>query len=241
MDDHNITMKEYIRLEEERAHRHGKVYNWETATYGRIGNDDDVHDLRCIEIEFPSIIFNDKLTYEVALSCETTRHQYLSLEGLEYTDTDIADFEEVLERIYKRGVHRVHVFDFGGLTDLKAKGLSGRILMEHKDAQRKRQECEADPRQGDLSAYWVGISSARDFLGTAPSYTSIRDLMLRLCHKLIACSIAGRSHVHEKVIVTDLFYLKGMDVGLVNIPYLLARYLEMFASGRKRGAMISGG
>ncbi|GJX53549.1 hypothetical protein Tco_0281918 [Tanacetum coccineum] len=32
MDDPNITMEEYIRLEEEKAHRHDKVYNWETAT-----------------------------------------------------------------------------------------------------------------------------------------------------------------------------------------------------------------
>ncbi|GJR77462.1 hypothetical protein Tco_0089827 [Tanacetum coccineum] len=31
---------------------------------------------------------------------------------------------------------------------------------------------------GDLSAYWVGISSAGDFLGTTPSYTSIRDRCL---------------------------------------------------------------
>ncbi|GJU90643.1 hypothetical protein Tco_1303066 [Tanacetum coccineum] len=93
--------------------------------------------------------------------------------------------------------------------------------------------------KGDLSAYWREISSARDFLGTAPSYTSIRDPMLRLCHILIACSIGGRSQVPEKVTMTDLFYLRGMDVGSVNIPYLLARYLRLFASRRKQGAMIS--
>ncbi|GJW31037.1 hypothetical protein Tco_0047912 [Tanacetum coccineum] len=33
MDNPNITMEEYIRLEEEKARRRGKVYNWETATY----------------------------------------------------------------------------------------------------------------------------------------------------------------------------------------------------------------
>ncbi|GJR41227.1 hypothetical protein Tco_1216911 [Tanacetum coccineum] len=33
MDDPNITMKEYIRHEEEKAHRRGKMYKWETATY----------------------------------------------------------------------------------------------------------------------------------------------------------------------------------------------------------------
>ncbi|GKA87264.1 hypothetical protein Tco_0808975 [Tanacetum coccineum] len=56
-----------------------------------------------------------------------------------------------------------------------------------------------------------------------------------------ALHIAGRSQTPEKVIVTDLFYLRGMDVGSVNIPYLLARYLRLLALGRKRGAMISGG
>ncbi|GKC79977.1 hypothetical protein Tco_1130751 [Tanacetum coccineum] len=73
--------------------------------------------------------------------------------------------------------------------------------------------------------YWVGISSARDFLGTAPSYTAIRDPILRLCHRLIACSIAGRSHAPEKVTVTDLFYLRGMEVDLVNF---VARLTEHF-------------
>ncbi|GKC95325.1 hypothetical protein Tco_1160767, partial [Tanacetum coccineum] len=33
-DDPNITMEEYIRLEEEKAHRHGKVYKWETTMHG---------------------------------------------------------------------------------------------------------------------------------------------------------------------------------------------------------------
>ncbi|GKC67315.1 hypothetical protein Tco_1099913 [Tanacetum coccineum] len=32
-----------------------------------------------------------------------------------------------------------------------------------------------------------------------------------------------------------------MDVGSVNIPYLLARYLRRFAAGRKSGAYIFGG
>ncbi|GKB41125.1 aldehyde dehydrogenase family 3 member F1-like protein [Tanacetum coccineum] len=72
IDDPNITMKEYIRLEEEKARRCGKVYNWETATYGKIWYDEDVHDLGSVETEFPDIVFNDKLTFEEALSCEPT-------------------------------------------------------------------------------------------------------------------------------------------------------------------------
>ncbi|GKC23325.1 hypothetical protein Tco_1025475, partial [Tanacetum coccineum] len=67
-----ITMEEYIMLEEEKAQIHGKVFNWETAKYGKIWYDEDIHDLRSIETEFPSAVLNDALTSEVTLSCEPT-------------------------------------------------------------------------------------------------------------------------------------------------------------------------
>ncbi|GJR36479.1 hypothetical protein Tco_1212163 [Tanacetum coccineum] len=71
MDDSNITMEEYIRLEEEKTRRRGKVYNRETATYGKIWDNEDVHDLGSVETEFPAIVFNDTLTSEAHL-CEPT-------------------------------------------------------------------------------------------------------------------------------------------------------------------------
>nr|GEW07729.1 hypothetical protein [Tanacetum cinerariifolium] len=70
MDDLNITMEEYIRLEEEKARRNGKVHNWETATYGKIWYDEDVYDLRSIKNEFPAIVFDDAFTSEVTPSYE---------------------------------------------------------------------------------------------------------------------------------------------------------------------------
>ncbi|GKC71369.1 hypothetical protein Tco_1117252 [Tanacetum coccineum] len=70
MDDPKITMKEYNRLEEEKARRCGKVFNWKTAKYGKIWYDEDVHDLRSIETEFPAIVFDDAFTSEVTHSCE---------------------------------------------------------------------------------------------------------------------------------------------------------------------------
>ncbi|GKA26913.1 hypothetical protein Tco_0713081 [Tanacetum coccineum] len=72
MDDPNITMEEYIRLKEEKARGHGKIYNWETATYGKIWDNEDVHDLGSVEIEFLAIVFNDTLTSEASLLCEPT-------------------------------------------------------------------------------------------------------------------------------------------------------------------------
>ncbi|GJX52771.1 hypothetical protein Tco_0281140 [Tanacetum coccineum] len=57
--------------------------------------------------------------------------------GVSYLNTPSAqsakNFEMKLGKIYKREVHRVQVFNFGGLTDLMAEELSGRMLMEHRD------------------------------------------------------------------------------------------------------------
>ncbi|GJS83487.1 hypothetical protein Tco_0750028 [Tanacetum coccineum] len=65
-------MEEYIRLEEEKACRRGKVFNWETVKYGKIWYDEDVHDLRSVETEFPAIVFNNNVTSNETISCEPT-------------------------------------------------------------------------------------------------------------------------------------------------------------------------
>ncbi|GJV43313.1 hypothetical protein Tco_1427849, partial [Tanacetum coccineum] len=72
MDDPNITLVEYIRLEEEKAQNRGKVFNWETAKYGKIWYDEDVHDLKSVKTKFRAISFNDHISSEKTLSCEPT-------------------------------------------------------------------------------------------------------------------------------------------------------------------------
>nr|GEX22217.1 hypothetical protein [Tanacetum cinerariifolium] len=451
LDNPNITMKEYIRLEEKKARRHGKEYNWETTTYGRIWYDDDVHDLRSVKTEFPAIVFNDTLTSKVTLSCEPPtvsslndneidfrvsfdkskdedytvifdknsfsykiisiddlktdskndndkinmpsflspepmviyfddldyfkdfekefpaivyndaltfkfdflneptinpqhidesnlkdktslfecdeeeqnvlyfndlfpfniiypdnsksdkdindkefdteqpwedvsviplsgkintdvgayaqrpkslntsywipygygvpipdlygRHQYLRFKGLEYTDANIANFEERLERIYGSEVHMGQsVFTSRAWRRLfEIQGpLVHELIMEFFSTFRFREtildldtEIESAgfgayqaesarqiPDKGDLSAYWVGISSTGDFLGTTPYYTSIKDPMLRLCHRLITCNIAGRSQALEKgltMIVQDLCVIDMAELARLQI------------------------
>ncbi|GKC44342.1 hypothetical protein Tco_1062064 [Tanacetum coccineum] len=76
MVDPNITMDEYIRLEEEKARKRRKVFNWETAKYGKIWYDEDIHDLRFVESKFPAIAFNDKISSEKTLSCEPTKDSF---------------------------------------------------------------------------------------------------------------------------------------------------------------------
>ncbi|GKC14274.1 hypothetical protein Tco_1011056 [Tanacetum coccineum] len=156
-----------------------------------------------------------------------TPYQLSEQKGLEYSDADIADFDERLERIYSREIHLVQVVDFQGMPELMRDGMFTRMVMKHHDdADLEREEMESPdlarywsesermiPGKGDLYDYWRGISTDGYFLGPPPYYTLIRDPMLRLCHRMMAHSIAGRSQAPEKVIVADLFYLRGLDVG----------------------------
>ncbi|GJR39945.1 hypothetical protein Tco_1215629 [Tanacetum coccineum] len=181
----------------------------------------------------------------MALPLHDQRHQYLRYEGLQYIDADILDFKSRLTRIYRREVHRVQVFNFGGLPNLMTEGLSARILMEHRDAQGQSVFGEAIldlDTTGALQFYLGGVRrrmSWREFILALGLYTveemqtigfgaylAESDPILRFCHRLIACSIAGRSQAPEKVTVTDLFYLRGMDVGSINVPYYWLEILQ---------------
>ncbi|GJW47109.1 hypothetical protein Tco_0078755 [Tanacetum coccineum] len=171
---------------------------------------------RHIDLSLYGVLTTYLLILYMALPPRDQRHQYLKLEGLEYTDADITDFEESLGMIYGKEIHR----DVDGAqgcsgTEFREAILdldtAGALQFQLRGAESARQILD----KGDLNAYWVGISSVGDFLSTTPSYTSIRDLMLRLCHRLIACNIVGRSQAPEKV-------------------------FEVVCLGRKRGVMISG-
>ncbi|GJT40942.1 hypothetical protein Tco_0940807 [Tanacetum coccineum] len=51
-------------------------------------------------------------------------------------------------------------------------------------------------------------------LHTAEEIDTDRELMRRLCHHLIAFTVAGRGQAPEKVTTTDLYYLRSMDKGM---------------------------
>ncbi|GKB32822.1 hypothetical protein Tco_0872223 [Tanacetum coccineum] len=71
MDNPNITMEEYIKKPLENI---GKCY-------GKIWYDEDVHDIRSVETEFPAIVFNDNLTSNETLSCEPTINFFKDFEN----------------------------------------------------------------------------------------------------------------------------------------------------------------
>ncbi|GJW33768.1 hypothetical protein Tco_0053800 [Tanacetum coccineum] len=71
MDDPNMTMEGYIKLEEEKARMRGRVFKWKTATYGKIKIDDDLHDLSSVEAKFPAIVINNAFAPQHALQLKT--------------------------------------------------------------------------------------------------------------------------------------------------------------------------
>ncbi|GJY39372.1 hypothetical protein Tco_0425736 [Tanacetum coccineum] len=72
MDDPNFTMEEYIRLEKEKARKHGKVFNWEE------GN--------CVEESIPNALFDDPChepLHDVSTSQELSSNVQCSHSSLE--------------------------------------------------------------------------------------------------------------------------------------------------------------
>ncbi|GJY68953.1 hypothetical protein Tco_0471935 [Tanacetum coccineum] len=293
MDNPNLTMEEYMRLEEEKARKRGKVFNWKTATYGKIRLDDDFYDLRSMEAEFlaivvnkavkiaippgivfvfersrseirylgllirksknetsilvteisrlvfPAIVYNANLNVfiylirrihsqyirfkflyscaflvdfaDMALPPREQRHRFLRYEGLEYIDSDIADFKSriAMEHLDEAGVvvftsqawrrmfstrgplvwelilEFLSMLRFGEF--ILALGLHTGEEMESPGFARYWSKSERMiPEKGDLHDYWRDISTNGDFLGPPHSYTLIRDPVLRLCHRMMA-------------------------------------------------------
>ncbi|GKB92233.1 hypothetical protein Tco_0964505 [Tanacetum coccineum] len=161
---------------------------------------------------------------------------------------------------------RVQVVDFQVMPELLRDGLFARMAMEHRDeAGVVVFTSQAWGRLFSTRGPLFRLGGAKRLLSwrqfilalglhigeemESPDFSSSNsknilksfkpNTILRLCHRMTAHSIAGRSQAPEKVTVTDLFYLRGLDVGSVNIPYLLARYLRKFAAERKSGEHIS--
>ncbi|GKC00618.1 hypothetical protein Tco_0986754 [Tanacetum coccineum] len=64
-------MEEYIRLEEEKAQRYSRTFNWQTATYDKMEYCEEEDDsLTKFETKYPAIVFDD--TSNATLSCEPT-------------------------------------------------------------------------------------------------------------------------------------------------------------------------
>ncbi|GKC85230.1 hypothetical protein Tco_1140947, partial [Tanacetum coccineum] len=139
MDNPNITMEEYIRLEEIKAQIHGRTFNWQTATFGKVKYYEDEDDcFTDFETEFPAIVFDNTLPFEPMVSPNENKIDFrksldesddedYTVEG--YTEDIVHNYEQRLETIWGRSVNRVHVLDFDDLTPDMRHDLAVRLRM----------------------------------------------------------------------------------------------------------------
>nr|GEX23280.1 hypothetical protein [Tanacetum cinerariifolium] len=102
-------------------------------------------------------------------------------------------------------------------------------------------QAEKGQRRGRMFN-WKTATYGKSYCDDLDFFTDIKANYLAIVYNDVVTSnenVPSKPPAPKKVTVTDLFYLRGIDVDSVNIHYLLARYLRRFASGRKRVALIS--
>ncbi|GJY20363.1 hypothetical protein Tco_0392929 [Tanacetum coccineum] len=126
MNNPDITMEEYIRIETEKAIRRAQVYNWETATYGKIMYFEDIDYFKNFETKFPAIVYEDALTSEPKVSPEpTVSPHHVKEVDLEFEISfSVSDDEDYT-------VHRLHVLDFDVLMEEMDQAMTDRLRMVH--------------------------------------------------------------------------------------------------------------
>ncbi|GJV05282.1 hypothetical protein Tco_1338851 [Tanacetum coccineum] len=256
MDDPNITMEEYIRLEEEKARRHGHTFNWQTATFEKVKNyeDEDDHPID-FETEFPAIVFDNTLTaiqseptiwhhYQLLIRGTMIRYHNKgsTLQGIRHNyEQRRSDYMEQTWPLVREFILEflstcrmsdtimyiaslIPVFPVGGLEE---DALRSSFILSFK----------GNTRAGDGKAGFGAMETS----WAPPLLMFCNETCESAIHRMIAYSISGRGQTPEKVTGIDLFYLRNMDRGTINIPHPLAQYLFRHVEGRKSGAKLSGG
>ncbi|GJY91588.1 hypothetical protein Tco_0506784 [Tanacetum coccineum] len=195
--------------------------------------------------EFPAIVYNDALTSKSNSSTKPIEIHHRIDEFDLKDETSLSKYDEDEQNVLY--FNDLSPFNIIYLDDLKSDNdnddneidriqSSGDMALSPRDQRHYRAWRRLFEIQGLLVHELI-----LEFFSTFRFGEAVVDLDTARALQLITCSIVGRSQAPEKVTVSDLFYLRGMDVGSVNVPYLLSNYLSLFASRRKQGAMISGG
>ncbi|GKE32828.1 hypothetical protein Tco_1452150, partial [Tanacetum coccineum] len=123
MDDPDITMEEYMHLEEERARRRGQNFDRKSATYGKVKYFEDIDYFKDFEAEFPAIVFNDTLISELEIhqnplklkSDSVNNDQFNNLELGSNVDDNKTKVETVSEETPIEMLNEVVRTDMAGL------------------------------------------------------------------------------------------------------------------------------
>ncbi|GJT62153.1 hypothetical protein Tco_1005686 [Tanacetum coccineum] len=202
MEDPNITMEEYIRLQEEKALSPGETFDWQTATYGKMEYcENKDNSFTNLETEYPAIVFDD--TSDITLSREPTiwddeealftSHAWRRL--FEVRGTLVREF--ILEFLstcrmsdIEMGLDVADTLCFQ--LDRARRRMTWRKFILALGLHSKEEMAEAGfgaylvwserviPDKGDLRDYWIGISSDKDFWGPLPLMFTSETMSLQL-------------------------------------------------------------
>nr|GEU89840.1 hypothetical protein [Tanacetum cinerariifolium] len=203
------------------------MFNWETATYGKIRYHKDINFFKDFETNFPAIIFDDPLG---------TDHKILS------------EPTERLERMHDRLVHRVHVLDFDTLIKEMRGALDYRLRMEHSDAHgqvvftshgwRRLFETRGLLVQELILEFFSMFRIAEGILDPVAAGT-LQDPLMRLCNRLTMFSIAGRSQAPEKERLQGLIVVVH-DLPMIDMDELVRGYLGLGSTWTREAAGCCG-
>ncbi|GJS02057.1 hypothetical protein Tco_0318565 [Tanacetum coccineum] len=151
MDDANITIEEYIRLKEEKAQKRKKVFNWETAKYGKVWYDEDIHDLRFVETEFPVIAFIDEVSSEKHFLVNPCPQH---IDEFDLNDkTSLSEYDEEEQNV----LYFNDLFPFNIIhpDDLK-------LDKDNDDDKIDIKQSSGGPHERNIDEYWWRIYKSRD-------------------------------------------------------------------------------
>ncbi|GKA98741.1 hypothetical protein Tco_0826678 [Tanacetum coccineum] len=263
MANPDITVEEYIRLEEEKARRRGQNFNWETARYGKVSYFEDFDYFRNFKNEFPTIVYNDALTSELEVSSEpmVNAHHAKKFDFdfvISYDEFDDKDYTFIYDRnsfSYKL----VSVNDLNSDSDSNDNKID--IKTPFEDVPRNSSDDDIDINVNTYSnAFDENIVTnhmaplpPRDqrhlsLIYEGRDYTNIdiQDFEDRLGmiydRQELILEFFSTIRIAAGVLNLDSAETLHMDEGVVaNVLYLLAQYLLRYTFGRKQGARKSGG
>nr|GEV53987.1 hypothetical protein [Tanacetum cinerariifolium] len=222
INDPNITMEEHIRLEEEKAQRYGRMFNWKTTTFRKVKYYKDEDDcFTDFETEFPAIVFDNTLMSDIALPCEPT----VSPPNENKIDFRISLDESNDEDYTKQyGVSTTWIRHMAPLPPADQRHLWLRYQVEGYT------ENIVHNYEHRLKTIWVRSVNQVHILDFEDLTPEIRhDMVVRL--RMVytrgnGSSISGRGQAPEKVVTHELLLIDLHELGRLNI---CSRYGDTWA------------